>query len=278
MKVIINADDLGISLEVNAQIEDAIKKRLISSATIIANGPAFKDALRIVQQYPHISYGVHLNVIEFKPLTNISIFRKYELLDANDNFIEGAVFYVKLKEELKNAIFEEWSAQVDVLLKEGVPITHIDSHQHTHTIYGLCDVVVNLIKKYNIRCARRPEIMPYRVIRRNKQEIKISIVKPQINSVKKTSILVRGINFYIGLIRKMIWVCRVKRHAKVTSGFHPYYSGVLNGNFMQKRYANKTIELMCHPGHSAYKMENDMLFSNVLNTVLPFELVSYKNY
>jgi predicted glycoside hydrolase/deacetylase ChbG (UPF0249 family) len=78
MKVIINADDLGLSIATNKAIECAIVKNMISSCTIIANGMAFDDAIRISKQFTNISYGVHLNIIEFCPMTNsqylISIF------------------------------------------------------------------------------------------------------------------------------------------------------------------------------------------------------------
>ena len=108
MKVIINADDLGLSFKVNKAIETAIVEKRISSCTILANGLAFEDAVRISKQYPHISFGVHLNMIEFRPLTSAKIFEKYHLIDNQGDFIEEAVFVVKeYTTELKIAIYEE---------------------------------------------------------------------------------------------------------------------------------------------------------------------------
>ena len=69
-RLIINSDDLGMSCEVNKQIEDCIRLGCITSSTLMANAPAFDGGVRIAKQYPQISVGVHLNIIEFAPLTN----------------------------------------------------------------------------------------------------------------------------------------------------------------------------------------------------------------
>jgi predicted glycoside hydrolase/deacetylase ChbG (UPF0249 family) len=69
MKIIINADDLGISRLVNDEIFSLIAKGRISSATIMANAPATEDALARLSQFPQASYGVHMNCTQFAPLT-----------------------------------------------------------------------------------------------------------------------------------------------------------------------------------------------------------------
>ena len=88
-RLIINADDLGISKDVNKQIEECIHIGCITSSSLMANGPAFEDGIRIAKQYPQISVGVHLNIVEFTPLTNADIFRKHGVLDSEGAFIEG---------------------------------------------------------------------------------------------------------------------------------------------------------------------------------------------
>ena len=111
-KLIINADDLGMSQEQNEQIRQCIELGVITSSTLMANGPFFNEGVKIAKRYPQISVGVHLNIIEFTPLTNEGIFRKHGMLDADGNFIEGAAFVVPMDEELKQAVFEEWDAQI----------------------------------------------------------------------------------------------------------------------------------------------------------------------
>ena len=67
--VIINADDLGLSRRVNDRIFNLIETKRITSATLLTNGPEFLDAVARIKAYPHASFGVHLNLTEFPPLT-----------------------------------------------------------------------------------------------------------------------------------------------------------------------------------------------------------------
>ena len=69
MRIIINADDLGISQEVNDAIFGLMAEGKVTSATILANGPAVEEAARRVAEFPECSFGVHLNLTEFKPWT-----------------------------------------------------------------------------------------------------------------------------------------------------------------------------------------------------------------
>src|SRR6516164_9169595 len=69
MLLIINADDLGVSESVNNETFALMQSGLITSATLIANAPAFEDAVRNSKRFPHCSFGVHLNLSVFPPLS-----------------------------------------------------------------------------------------------------------------------------------------------------------------------------------------------------------------
>lgn len=131
MKLIINADDLGRSIEVNNTIFHLIENNKVTSATIIANSLAVDDAINRVNLYPSISFGVHLTLAGFKPLTCNSAFEK--LLDKNGNF-NKKIRQIQLTPKLKQAIFDEWCFQIGKILSYGVKISHIDSHYHVHTL------------------------------------------------------------------------------------------------------------------------------------------------
>ena len=68
--VVVNADDFGMSRQINEAILQAFEKGLISSATLMANMPAFEEACQLVRQ-DHLQrrIGLHLNLTEGKPLT-----------------------------------------------------------------------------------------------------------------------------------------------------------------------------------------------------------------
>ena len=72
MKVIINADDFGLNGNVNDSILELISRRRITSATLISNAPAVEHAIKMIRRNGHhCSFGVHLNLTQFEPLTPI---------------------------------------------------------------------------------------------------------------------------------------------------------------------------------------------------------------
>ena len=62
-KLIVNADDFGFTRGVNAGIARAFKSGVLTSATIMANGDAFEDAIEIARANPDLGIGCHLAVV-----------------------------------------------------------------------------------------------------------------------------------------------------------------------------------------------------------------------
>ena len=66
----VNADDFGLSHEVNMAIVEAFKKGLINNTTIMVNMPGFEEAVRLAEKYGFFDrVGLHLNLFEGKHLT-----------------------------------------------------------------------------------------------------------------------------------------------------------------------------------------------------------------
>lgn len=131
MRIIVNADDLGRSLEVNEATFALIDRGLVTSATIIATGEAIDDVARRFKNYPHCSFGVHLFLDEFFPATDLTAFS--ELLQPQGAFKADARKF-KFTPTVRTALLNEWKAQVDRVKSLGIPISHFDSHHHVHTI------------------------------------------------------------------------------------------------------------------------------------------------
>ena len=68
MKVIINADDFGMSRTVNQAIVDGYNNGILTSTCIMANMPSFEDAIRKLKDIEGIGLGIHLNIIEHKTI------------------------------------------------------------------------------------------------------------------------------------------------------------------------------------------------------------------
>src|SRR5579875_1930503 len=237
MAVIINADDLGISEEVNAAIFDLMERGAVTSATLIANAPAFESAALRARSFPSCSFRIHLNASEFHPLTRHPDLRP--LLDGTGCFHGDAIRATTITSALKRAVFEEWSAQISRLIGLGLKPTHIDSHHHVHTIPSLFPVLKRLQARYAIRKVR---------ISKNIYGSRQS-VSPQV------------------LVKKRLWNLALKHiyRTRTTNGFTSfieYHELIQNGSIDLRasgnRRKNATVELMVHPGNSGEIYRNEI--------------------
>lgn len=276
VRVIINADDLGLSLDVNRRIEEAIIAGAITSSTIMANGPAFDDAVRIAKQYPHISFGVHLNIIEFKPLTDSAVFNKYRMLNANGEFLEGAIYAVQeIGDDLKEAVRKEFDLQIEKVKDSGIIISHLDSHQHTHTIYAFKKVMYSLMKKHHIDKIRRCLVPSVRLMLWGYKGQAIKLDKSKAVTPKRRSLLWRRIHLFIVKSQCAKWIRFFCSSSKITDGFYAYHTVCENWNLLSSRINGRCVELMCHPGHPAYEYETRMVFNKELERHADITYISY---
>lgn len=275
IRVIVNADDLGISLDVNRQIEMCINKGVVSSTTLLVNAPAFEDGVRIAKQYPQVSVGIHLNLIEFAPLTNVDVFRQFGLIGDDGNFIEGAIFVINCRDErLKKAVFEEWDAQICKFKSAGIIPTHIDSHQHTHAIIALQDVLCKLMDKHGIKRVRRKMEPSIRyILKGRKQSNFVQLDKSKAVVPKKQNAICRRLHFFVAMYYSSRWNRQMAKHYVMTDDFCAFRFFDVNQNIKR---SGKVYELMCHPGHIAYQKETEALMGAYIWLTGCYKLVSYK--
>lgn len=274
IRVIVNADDLGISLEVNSQIEECIKQGVVSSTTLLVNAPAFEDGVRIAKQYTNVSVGIHLNLVEFAPLTNTDVFRDFGIVGSDGNFIEGAIFIADCNNErLKRAVFEEWDAQLCKFKSFGINPTHIDSHQHTHTIIGLQEALCEVMKKHNITKVRRKMVPSIRLMLKGRQQTTaVKLDKSKAVVSKKRNVFYRRFHVFVAKYYGNKWNRQMAKHFVMTDSFYAFRHFYSNLNDLRIR---NTIELMCHPGHTAYENESNELINNQSWLSGEYKLISY---
>ena len=146
MKLIVNADDFGLSRGINYGIIDAHILGILTSTTLMITMEAADHAIELSRQFPKLGIGLHLNMTLGKPLTKAKTIVK-----------EDGVFY-KPKEEPNEAIFDEheiyleFRAQYDLfVLKMGKKPTHLDSHLYAHQKYKKAEnAVLKLALEENI--------------------------------------------------------------------------------------------------------------------------------
>lgn len=275
-QLIINADDLGMSHEVNQQIEECINIGCITSSTLMANAPAFDEGVRIAKQYPHISVGVHLNLIEYAPLTNSDVFKKYGIVGENGCFIEGAIFNVPIEEALKKAIHEEWDAQISKIEMMGLSPTHCDSHEHTHTILDLQEVLCQVMDKHHIKRVRRRVVPSIRLMLRAKRQVEtIQIGKKVEIQPKKRNVIYRRFHLFVVKYQSWRWNNNLAKKYSMTNSFSSFRDFYLNRDILYLGGENSSIELMCHPGNKFFDSETNCLMNDESWFNDSYELISY---
>ena len=156
-KLIINADDFGLCKGVNKAVIEAHTTGVLTSATIMANMPESDEAIAIAKKTPTLGVGVHLNVIDGKPLSSDSIVKL--LLDDNGEFKYSAyklAFKSLLSKKILRAIEVELAAQISSIINRGVKPTHLDSHKHFHCFPPVYRIVCSLAAEFGIGAVRWP--------------------------------------------------------------------------------------------------------------------------
>ena len=134
-RLIINADDFGLTAGVNRGILEAHGHGVVTSATLMATGAAFEDAVAIAHANPALGVGCHIVLTDGTP---VSPPKSIPTLIGSDgkNFRPSLVDFIQAL--LRGAIREddlerEAVAQVQKLQCAGINVTHLDTHKHTHT-------------------------------------------------------------------------------------------------------------------------------------------------
>lgn len=140
-RVIINADDFGLSAEVNDLILNAFRLGTVSSATLMANMPAFSEACAsIAQQHLQGRVGLHFNLTYGQPLT--IAMRDHPVFCREGQFdLSLSRLRVALPGSARQAVLEELRAQWRRCLDHGLRPSHIDSHQHVHNLWPLAPLI-----------------------------------------------------------------------------------------------------------------------------------------
>lgn len=245
-RVIINADDLGISEVVNDAIFDLMAQRRVTSATVMANGPAFSQAASKIKHFPRCSFGAHLNLTQFAPVTPGP---DAAVLTGADGLMSRSLGRERFGPRLLSAMYQELCAQVDLLGSAGIEVSHFDSHHHVHTKPPLLPVVKALQRRFGIRKARISKN-----IYTPEQPVSAALAR------KKTAYNWALRNFYA---------------TRTTDGFTELLS--YRTELGRRALSYRSVELMVHPGASYAAEEVAVLESDWLTASgLEARLISYK--
>jgi chitin disaccharide deacetylase len=142
--LLVTADDVGLHPGMTEGAIRAHQQGIVTACSIVANGAAFDDAVARLRDVPSLEVGVHLTLVEERPLTAIRFPKKYT------SFVP---LYLARVIPLR-AIERELRAQIERVLATGLRVTHLNGHQHLHLLPRIFRVVRRLASEYNIGYVR----------------------------------------------------------------------------------------------------------------------------
>lgn len=160
-KLIVNADDLGLTAGVNRAIIESHNGGIVSSATLMANGPAFADAVTAARSAPNLAVGCHVVLVDGTPVS---------APDAVDTLLairsaEPDKFYSSLSEFAARAMLggfdpdqlvAEITAQIRKIQSTGLQVTHLDTHKHAHIFPEILAALLRAARICGVRAIRNP--------------------------------------------------------------------------------------------------------------------------
>jgi predicted glycoside hydrolase/deacetylase ChbG (UPF0249 family) len=156
--LVINADDMGLTPGVCRAVARAHTSGVVTSTSVLAVGAAFEQAATTVKDAGDLALGAHLAIVgEDRPL--LSAREVPTLVDREGRFplsyrtvvARGAAGRIDADD-----VAREFRAQLERVQAIGVPVTHLDTHQHTHLWPAVAAIVVDLAREAGIRAVRLP--------------------------------------------------------------------------------------------------------------------------
>jgi hopanoid biosynthesis associated protein HpnK len=244
-QLIINADDLGLTVGVNRAVREAHVDGIVTSATLMASGAAFEDAVELARSVPRLSVGCHVVLVDGAPVSDHG---SIHTLLANRSAQPGR-FYSRVSAVAARAVFgrldpdelvSEIVAQVRKIQAAGVQVTHLDTHKHTHIFPQILRALVKAARICGVPAVRNP-FVPARSLRPRQFSLRPGLWKRY------------------GQVR-MLRSFAAQFHAKMKRAGLATPDGVVgvietgsfDGSFLRQTLANLpegTWELVCHPGY-----------------------------
>jgi len=173
-KLIVNADDFGLTAGVNRAILETHSAGVLSSATLMANGGAFEDAVTAARSAPNLSVGCHVVLVDGTPVSPP---------DAIDTLLgirsaEPDKFYSSLSAFAARAMLggfdrdqlvAEVTAQIRKIQSAGIQVTHLDTHKHAHVFPEILAALLRAARICGVRAIRNPfvpvKVMPAKLFK-----------------------------------------------------------------------------------------------------------------
>ena len=167
-RLIVNADDFGLTAGVNRGIVETHTAGVVSSTTLMANGSAFEDAVNAARSAPGLSVGCHVVLVDGTPVSPPGALDTLVAIRS----AEPGKFYSSLSAFAARAMLggfdrdqlvEEVTAQIRKIQAAGIEVTHLDTHKHAHVFPEILAALLRAARICGVRAIRNP-IVPVKAL------------------------------------------------------------------------------------------------------------------
>ncbi|HET9697364.1 MAG TPA: ChbG/HpnK family deacetylase [Terriglobales bacterium] len=266
-RLIINADDFGLTSGVNRAIVEAHQQGVVTSTTLMATGRAFSDAAQQSHTLPKLSVGCHVVLVDGQPTCRPEQVRSLLMPSRReglpfspvrdghmrtvaataaptarfyDGFGQLALLSVKGRVH-SDQVQAEAGSQIECLQHAGINVSHVDAHKHTHMLPQVADAIMRAARDRGIRAIRNP-FVPLRIV-----IFSHVLRRPKLWKRYFETTMLRK---YHHAFRE-----RVKRNGMITpdGSFGVISTGIMDDDLFSAIVGSipeGTWELVCHPGYN----------------------------
>jgi predicted glycoside hydrolase/deacetylase ChbG (UPF0249 family) len=165
-RLIVNADDFGLTAGVNRSISELNQRRALTSATLMARATATEEAIQLAQNTPMLGVGCHVVLVDGEPVLSPRQDIPFLANPADGRFQPTLGSFLRTVYPLKKyglapkrflkEIASETAAQIHLLQDRGLHLTHIDTHKHTHMFPRVLRSVLRAARACGLRVVRNP--------------------------------------------------------------------------------------------------------------------------
>src|SRR5262245_35780983 len=126
-RLIITGDDFGMSVEVNEAVEEAHRRGVLTSASLVVTGDAAADAIARARRMPELGVGLHLALVHAPAALG-----KEQVADLmNEHGRLGRELWktgtkIALFPDVRRQALAEMRAQLELFRKTGLALDHVD--------------------------------------------------------------------------------------------------------------------------------------------------------
>jgi len=235
-KLIVTGDDFGLAVPVNEAIEEAHRRGILTTASLMVGAGAAADAVERARRLPTLKVGLHLVLVEGR-----SVLSSREIPDLVDSCGEfstrliGAGLNFFFRPGVRRQLETEIRAQFEAFAKTGLPLDHVNAHNHMHLHPTVLGLLLKVGRDYGLKAVRVP-YEPFLVSWRTARQA-----------------LLKRLVMWVCLLPWMALVKVRLRRANIRSNdrvFGLYDSGHLHGELIVRllqQLPPGVTEIYCHP-------------------------------